>query len=157
MSACNQEQFVRRAAVENRWSDALRQHVTECADCGAAAGAARFMSRVGKIDERQHVLPDPGVIWLKAQLLRTSVAADRAARPLNIAQIVSYVVVAAGWAAVLTWKWSDLRTWLLGFTPAHMVQGLASSSTLSASFLMMVVVLASLTVMLGVHTILAEE
>lgn len=157
MSACGQEKFVRRAAAENRWSDALRQHVAECADCAAAEKASRFMARFGRIDERQHVLPDPSVLWLKAQLLRGSAAADRAARPLNIAQIVAYVVVAAGWAAVLTWKWSDLRTWLLGFTPTHMVQGLATSSTLSASFLMMVVVLASLTVMLGLHTILAEE
>lgn len=157
MSACNQEPLVRRAAVENRWTDALQEHVRTCSDCAAAAAAAPFMTRFARVDERRHALPDPSVVWLKAQLLRGNIAAERAARPLNFIQMVAYVVVAAGWAAVLTWKWADLQAWLLGFTPTQMVKGLSGTSSLSVSFLMMVVVLASLTVMLGLHTILAED
>jgi hypothetical protein len=155
--ACRHEPHIIRAVAEDRWTDALRDHVASCADCAAAAAATPFMARLARLDERQQKLPDPGVLWLKAQLLRGGALAERAARPLTIVQIVAYVVVAAGWAAVLTWRWPDLQRWILGFTPARMVQGMAHSSTLSVTFLLMVVVLASMTVMLALHTILAED
>jgi hypothetical protein len=157
VSACDRERLVRRAARENRWTDELLEHARTCSDCNAAAAAAPFMSRFAGINEREHILPDPSVVWLKAQLLGASVAADRASRPLNLIQVVAYVAVATGWAAVLTWKWADLEAWLLGFTPTRMVQGLSGASTFSLSFLMTVVILASVTVMLGLHTILAED
>jgi uncharacterized membrane protein len=81
---------------------------------------------------------------------------DRASRPITRVQIAAYVIVAAGWAALVTWKWSDLQRWLLGFTPTQMVQSMSHGS-LSVTFLLTVVVLATMTVMLGLHTILAED
>ena len=155
---CVQEHLARRAAVEDRWTEALRQHVKECRDCAAAAAAAPFMTRFAKIDARQRALPDPAVLWLKAQLLRGTAVADRATRPLNIAQMAAYLAIAAGWAALLTWKWSDLQQWLLGFTPASLVgEAAGAHSSMSAAILVSVVILSSLTVMLGLHAILAEE
>lgn len=154
---CRHETHVIRAVRDNQWTDALRDHAAGCADCAAAAAAAPFMSRLARLDERQQKLPDPAVMWLKAQLLRGSAMADRATRPLTIIQIAAYLVVAGGWAAVLTWKWSDLRQWLLGFTPSSMVQGMAHGSPMSVTFLLMVVALASMTVMVALHTILAED
>lgn len=154
---CRHEQHVVRAVTEDRWNDALRAHVPTCADCTAAASAAPFMRKLSRIDERQRKLPDPAVLWLKAQLLRSTVLADRAMRPLNFVQIAAYVAVAAGWAAVVTWRWADLQRWIFTFTPATMVQDMTSRSQLSITFVLAVVVLASLTLMLGLHTILAEE
>jgi hypothetical protein len=151
---CRHEPQVRRAASENRWTDALREHVATCAECAAAAAAAPFMTRLAHLDERLRKLPDPAVVWLKAQLFRGNFVAARAARPLNIVQMMAYGIVAAGWAAVLTWKWTDLQRWLLSFTPARLMEGVSS---LPVTFLLTVVVLATLTVMLGLHTILAEE
>ena len=154
---CRHEQLVIRAATEDRWTEALREHVPACADCAAAAAAAPFMRRIARVDERQRQLPDPAVVWLKAQLLRGTSIADRAMRPFNIVQICAYLGVAAGWAAVVTWRWSDLEKWLLGLTPTHMAQGIAQGSPLSVTFLLMVVILASMTAMLALHTILAED
>jgi hypothetical protein len=154
---CRYEVHVIRAVAEARWTDSLRQHVTECADCAAAAAAAPFMTRIARMDERQQKLPDPSVVWFKAQLLKGSAIADRITSPLNIVQIVAYAVVAAGWAGMLTWKWPDLQRWLLSFTPSQMAQGVTHSNTLSISFLLTVVILASMTVMLALHTILAED
>ncbi|HSP33843.1 MAG TPA: hypothetical protein VLU46_05955, partial [Thermoanaerobaculia bacterium] len=73
-----------RAASEDRWTESLREHVPTCADCSAAVAAAPFMRRISRIDARQRRLPDPAVLWLKAQLLRTTAIVDRAMRPLNI-------------------------------------------------------------------------
>ena len=154
---CRHEPHVRRAAVENQWTDALREHVQTCSDCSAAALAAPFMTRFARIDERRGKLPDPNVVWLKAQLLGSTAAAQRATRPLNILQMISYVIVAGGWASVLTWKWSDLQRWLLGFTPLQMAQNMTHSATMSSTFLLTVFVLATMTVGLAFHTIRAEE
>jgi hypothetical protein len=154
---CRHEPQVRRAAAEDRWTDALREHVTTCADCAAAADASQFMSRLSRLDERPRALPDPSVVWLKAQLLRGSAIAERAARPLNILQMIAYTAVAVGWTSVLTWKWNDLHRWLAGFTPASIATGGGLASPLSIPFLFMIVVLATMTVMLALHTILAED
>lgn len=156
--ACRHEPHVLRAAAEDRWSDALREHVKTCQECAIAAVAAPFMTRLARVDERQKRLPDPSVVWLKAQLLAGSAEADRIARPLNIAQMWAYGVVAAGWAALLTWKWNDMQRWLDTLTPTGIAQGLSDSgAALSGSVLMMLVVLSTVTVMLAFHTILAEE
>jgi hypothetical protein len=154
--ACRHEPQVRRAAAEDRWTEALREHVKTCADCAAAAAAAQFMNRLMRLDERPRSLPDPSVVWLKAQLLRGSAIAARAARPLNILQMIAYTAVAVGWTSVLTWKWSDLHRWLAGFTPVNLATGVSPAS-LSVTFLFTVVVLATMTVMLALHTILAED
>ncbi len=155
---CRHEPQVRRAAADDRWTDALREHVKSCEECAIAAVAAPFMSRLARIDERQRKLPDPSVVWLKAQLLGGSAVADRVARPLNIVQFISYGVVAAGWAALLTWKWSDLQRWIGSLTPSGLAAGLSGGgASLSGAFLAGLVALATVTVMLAFHTILAEE
>lgn len=156
--ACRHEPHVLRAANEDRWTDALRDHVKTCQDCAMAALAAPFMRRLARVDERQKKLPDPSVVWLKAQLLAGSAVADRAARPLNIVQMFAYGVVAAGWAALLTWKWNDLQRWLGTLTPSGVAEGLGGGGAgLSGSVLMMLMVLSTVTVVLAFHTILAEE
>ena len=155
---CRHETHVRRAAVEDRWSESLRAHVMECADCAAAASVAPFLSRFSKLEERRPRIPDPAVIWLKAQLLGSVAVAERVTRPLNIFQMVAYVVIAGGWAALLMWKWADLQHWALSFVPSHVVEGMAvGHSAVSGTLMAAAVVLASMTVMLGLHTILAED
>ena len=152
---CVQEPNVLRAAEEDRWNDALRAHILECEDCQAAAAIAPWMDRFARISDREHILPDPSVVWLKAQLLRGTMDAARAARPMTFAQLIAYLIVGTGWAALLTWKWQAVSAWLRHLTPAGMMTG--SSSELSFSFFALVFVLASSTVMIALHTILAEE
>ena len=151
---CLQETHVLHAAESNEWTDALREHVAACADCAAAATVAPWMERFSKIDARSHVLPDPAVVWLKAQLLRTVTVVDRVSRPMNVFQVVCYIAVAAGWATLLTWKWVALQAWIASFTSVRIFAGDARMSV--ASFVL-VFVLTSLTVMVALHTILADE
>jgi len=119
-----------------------------------------WMQQFAAIDDRQHGLPDPGTLWVKAKLLQTQAAMDRAARPITRVQIAAYLIVAGGWAALVTWKWSALSAWLNSFTPSHIILGAAgaqAATSLSMTFFMAVIALASVTVMLAFHTILAEE
>lgn len=155
--ACRREAEVLRAAGTDRWTDSLRDHVAGCGDCAAAAAVAPWIGRFAKMGDREHILPDPSLIWLKAKLLQGGIDAGRAARPLTAVQFLAYGAVAGGWAALLTWKWNAVESWLRGFTPAGLVQTAARAETLSVSFFSMLLVLASMTVMLALHTILAED
>jgi hypothetical protein len=127
------------------------EHAASCPDCAAAASVAPFMSRFARLEMREHTLPDPKVIWVRATLFGANAAADQVSRPLNIAQFVTYFFVAAGWAAFLMWKWSDLEQWLSG------IARFQASGSPSAALLLVLVALVSTTMMLALHTILAEE
>ena len=156
---CAQEEHVLRAAARGEWNESLRAHVAGCADCAAAAETAPWLTQFASLDDREHLLPDPSIVWLKAKLLRDAVAAERVARPMTIVQMSAYVIVAACWAALLTWKWGAIQEWLLRFTPTGFLQGISGSGAtqLSMTFFATVFVLSSATVMLALHTILAED
>jgi hypothetical protein len=153
MSECRFE----RDVLAGRWTDSLRAHVAQCADCSAAASVAPFIGELAAVDMREHPLPDPQVVWLKAQLLRSSIGVERATRPLKVFQIFSYVVVAAGWTALLAWKWPALQALLHSFTPERFFQNATAAASLSMTFFVTVFVLASITIGLALHTMIAED
>jgi hypothetical protein len=153
MSACRFEQDV----IAGRWTDSLRGHVAQCADCEATMLVAPQMKELASVDMREHPLPDPQVVWLKAQLLRNTVAAERGSRPLKIVQMISYVVVAGGWTAVLAWKWIAIQAVIHSMTPASLLQNAGQAASLSVTFFALVFVLSSITIGVALHTILAED
>lgn len=154
---CRLEPQIVRAAAEDRWTDQLRAHLRECDDCVAAVSVAPWMHRFARISDRDHRLPDPSVVWLKAKLLQGAADASRASRPLDFVQLFAYLVVAGGWAGLLTWRWNAVQAWLRAFTPSGIVTNAARAESLSMSFFALLLVLASITVMLALHTIIAEE
>lgn len=153
---CRYEHEMVAAAESGQWTDELREHARTCADCAAAVSVSAWMDLLGRTDERQHKLPDPSVVWLKSQILRGSMVVERASRPITLLQIISYVGVAGAWAAFLSVKWASIQRWITGWSPqdiaSHAAAGPVSLSVLAAFF-----VLSSITVMLALHTILAEE
>jgi len=124
------------------------------------AHVAAWMQQFAGIDDQERRLPDASSIWVKAKLLQSAAAAERAVLPITRTQIVAYVVIAACWAALLNWKWVALSAWFRGLTPTHMIlhaAGAETAATVSATFFAALIALASVTVMLAFHTILAEE
>jgi hypothetical protein len=105
-------------------------------------------------------LPDANTLWIKAKLMQSTVAAERAALPLTRFQVVAYAIVAAAWASLVTWKWTALQAWINSLSPTRIVlasAGAQAATSLSLTFLMALIALASVTVMLAFHTILAED
>ena len=156
---CPFEPNVIDAAASGAWTESLRAHVASCEDCAAAAEIAPWMSEFSRHDDREHILPDPAVLWLKAKLLQSSASVERVALPITRMQVAAYLILAAGWAALLTWKWSALQAWMTALNPGRIAAstGATGAATLSITALVMVVLLASGTVMVAFHTILAEE
>jgi hypothetical protein len=157
---CPFEPNVLDAAASNAWTESLRTHVASCEDCAAAAEVASWMTTFSGLDEREHILPDPAVLWLKAKLLQSKAVVDRASLPITRLQIAAYLIIAGGWAAILTWKSAALQLWINHFSPGHIILGAAGAETtrsLSLGVLFAIVLLASATVGVAMHTILAEE
>jgi hypothetical protein len=158
MSACRFEPQIIEAVQRDQWTSALREHLTGCDECIAAAAVAPWMSRFAKTGDREHRLPDASIVFLKAKLMQGRADMRRVSRPMDVVQMIAYLVVAGGWAGLLTWKWTAVQTWIRGFTPsAILLQTTGRGESLSVSFFAFVIVLASITVMLALHTIMAEE
>jgi hypothetical protein len=157
MNGCEHEKDVLRAMRDDDWNDALRAHVATCDECSAAVDAAAWMNRFAALDDREHVLPNPTIVWLKSQILQQSRTVDRATRPMNAVQLAAYVLVAGGWAAMMMTKWQAIQAWISSVSPSHVLLGASDSGSLSITFFAVVLILTSATVMLALHTILAEE
>jgi hypothetical protein len=154
---CRFEPQLLRAAQNDQWTTVLREHLGDCDECVAAMSVAPWMNQFARISDREHMLPDPSIIWLKAKLLQGMADVNRASRPMDIVQLVAYVVVAAGWAGALLWRWDAVEAWLESFARTGMAATVTHAGSLSMSFFALVFVLASTTVVLALHTILAEE
>lgn len=145
---CPHEAHVVYAATANAWTSSTREHVASCQACAAAAAVAPFMDRLAGSDLPQPVLPDPALLWLRSQLPAPAVAA-RVGRPVQVVQIICYLVVTAGWLGLLASKWSALEAWISSFAPV------TGTSTLFPSIA--VLLLSSLAVTLALHAVLADE
>jgi hypothetical protein len=156
MSGCQHEREILAAASEG-WSEKESAHAAGCVECATAAQVDPWMKRFARINLREQVLPDPSLVWLKANLLRGNEQAVRATRPLDVVQLLSYLIVAGGWASLLTLRWDTIREWMASLTPSAIMHHAGSAPSLSLSFVTIVFVLSSMTVMLAMHTILAEE
>ena len=160
---CRYENDVLRAVRDDRWTDSLHAHAASCDECSAAEAAGAWMHRFAAIDDRQHILPNPSIVWLKAQLLQQTRTVERAARPMNAVQIAAYVIVATCWAGLLTWKWKAIEAWFGTLEPSRIflaasgANASANAASLTLTFFLIVALLTSATVMLALHTILAEE
>ncbi|HKR99922.1 MAG TPA: hypothetical protein VJU79_10465, partial [Candidatus Dormibacteraeota bacterium] len=101
---------------------------------------------------------DPTVLWLKAQILRGADGMERVSKPMTVAQLVAYLAVAAGWTGLLTWRWEAIIRWFENLNPAQaLANSAAGSASLSMTFFLCVLVLSSVTIVVAMHTILAEE
>lgn len=152
-TACRYEQDVLRGD----WNESLRRHIDGCDECTATASVSAWMTSFANVEDRQHPLPDPTLMYLKAQLLQQTKTVERATRPMTIANIASYALIASGWAALVTWKWNAIQAWVASLSPRGIVFGVANEPSLSISFFATLILLASATMMLALHTILAEE
>jgi hypothetical protein len=137
-------------------SDDCRCGLPTCDECSIAA----WMHDFAAIDDREHILPNASIVWLKAQLLQQTRTVDRAARPMTIVQTSAYVFVAACWTMLLSWKWDAVVAWANTLTPSRFLltaTGNSTATSLTMTFFMVVALLSSATVMLALHTILAED
>jgi len=156
---CNREPEMLEAAARGQARDdhqtrstnddgAVATHLASCASCRDAVAAVAWIRDMADTSvDAPYPLPDPGVIWWKAQLLRRWESERRAVAPI---ERMHWVEIAAGVASLsvfLAWQWSGLVGVLARLSPANLA-AITSSSSAAATPSMLTLV-AGVTVALG--------
>lgn len=92
-------------------------------------------------------LPDPAVVWWKAQLLRRWESERRAVAPIERMHWVELAAGVASLGVFLVWQWSGLVNLLARLSPAKLAA--LSSSSASAAGPSMLILVVGVTVALG--------
>ena len=71
--------------------------------------AAAWMGRLAELSRSEGALPDPALIWWRAQLLERQDAQARVARPMEIAQWLSLVVAVVTVVVLCAMNWSGIQ------------------------------------------------
>jgi hypothetical protein len=90
----------------------LRAHLEGCETCRQDAEIAAWMIELAGLPVDSARLPDPGMLWWKAQLLQRWDAQRRAAEPIEQGQRFQVWVGAAASAALLYWLWPEAQAWI---------------------------------------------
>jgi hypothetical protein len=109
---CSEDSAVVRAVRSGKWNESLEAHVRECGTCRRVRQAAQWMQALAsgsQLDAREQInLPDPQVLWLRAQLSERQASAERAHRILQWVEIGFAMVICAGLGLWLAWDWSEV-------------------------------------------------
>ena len=101
--ACPFAVAVLEAARNGQWSESLRSHVCECAQCAETARVAMWMGNVASHLGRDETAPDPTYIWLKAEIeKREQDAARMSLRELAAQTVLNLALTLAAAAALLS-------------------------------------------------------
>jgi predicted anti-sigma-YlaC factor YlaD len=127
------------AARGEEGTGTAKAHLASCASCREAVAAVAWMRQMADASGETHPLPDPAVIWWKAQLLRRWESERRATAPL---ERMHWVEVAAGVASLgvfLVWQWSGLVTLAARLSPASLAAISSSASTVANPLVVMLI------------------
>jgi hypothetical protein len=130
----------------------LRDHARGCEACSAAAKVSVWMNTLASTAREVRPMPDPMVVYLKARILETLPREQRSLQPLHLLQRLSFGAVGLGWAVLLTWKWEAISS----FSIERAFAGAIGGASVSPSMAALVFALACATVLVSVHTALAE-
>jgi hypothetical protein len=109
---CEKEPLVLEAVRTGEWNDELRRHTTDCSACSDAALASSFLLAMREEDRAEARVPHAGRVWWKAQLQARRQAAERAARPITLAQTAAFAFAALAFAGICVWQWPVVHAWL---------------------------------------------
>lgn len=137
--ACTEQPDILSATAAGRVLPApLAAHLAACPSCRAQVEAIACVRQLAEIpDDPRHPLPDPGVIWWKAQLLRRWQAERAASAPIERMRWIELVAGLASLAVFLAWQWSGVVTFVSRAIPA----GVSAVSTTAPSDNSLVLVL----------------
>lgn len=153
--------MVDAAARGDERTGAVQAHLASCASCREAVAAMGWMRRMADASGDSHPLPDPGVIWWKAQLLRRWESERRAVAPIERMHWVELVSGLACFGIFLVWQWSGLANIVARLSPSNLA-AISSSSMSAASPLALMLVLGGTLavcgmIFAGLHRMLTER
>jgi hypothetical protein len=161
---CSQEMAVARAARSGHWDTALKSHADDCPACKEVVQTVLAMQSLAA-PAAIAPMPDADLLWRKALLEQRQAAAQRAQRPLRIAEYASLGVIALALSGWLAWYWPALQPQLAGW-PTSLLPALwqaawflleANPSSVSALAPSAWIALLAVAVTLAAYPLLAED
>ena len=161
--ACSEQPDILVAASGGQaLSASLETHLASCPSCREQVDAVTFLRGLAETPDTTHPLPDPAVLWWKAQLLRRWQAERAAAAPIERMRWVELASGLASLAAFLVWQWRSLVGLIANAIPAGIAAASAAPESISPMAVLLLVgatasigalVLAALHRRLGGHQI----
>jgi hypothetical protein len=122
---CPQEEAVAAAVRSGRWSPELRAHRDGCLSCAELTlVVAALAADADELVADSRPLPDPGLIWFRAQLASREHKLDRATRGIVWVQRAAVAAVVAVAAALAPEIWSFVGGVVSGLDIEGPAQGL---------------------------------
>lgn len=113
---CEREEELAEAIRMERWPEGapseLREHVSGCPACRELSLITGNLRQEGKLAQSEAVLPEAGFVWWKARLFARRAAAERAARPVVIAERAGLIAGALAAAGLVAWEWPLFKRFL---------------------------------------------
>lgn len=106
---CRQEPSILKALRTGKWGnwhDSHSQHLNDCSDCRETVDVARWMRLL--VQEHREPLPDPKIVWLRAQIAGETAQRERVLAPVMLAHIVVQVIIGVCSAGWLFWNWPEI-------------------------------------------------
>ena len=132
---CARETEVSQALRTGEWQEALETHAAVCPVCREVLFVSGSMKVLAKESEDRGPLPDPYLVWLKAQLTDRHLADERAWQALTAVEAVLKAAAAAtvwGW---LAWQWPLIHQKLAEWMPPSQYGDWAANWSLIGSTL----------------------
>lgn len=109
---CTLEDRVLEATRSEDLTEGLSRHLASCRSCSDAVAIDELLqAEAGAVLELPR-LPDPGRIWVQARQQRLLQAADRATKPIRVAEKIALATGAVGLAVGTAMSWPMVRSWL---------------------------------------------
>jgi len=161
---CDKLSSVSEAAAAGHETDrAVADHLAACPTCREAVETICWMRRMADTTGESHSLPDPDVIWWKAQLLRRWNADRRASAPIERMHKAELFAGLASLVGFVAWQWSGLTQMLALLSPSRLVTwstqttaSSAASNPSSVAFLLGSLLLGAM-ILAGVHRMLQRD
>ena len=132
LRACSEQPDILIAAASGRpLSASLEAHLASCPSCREQVGAVTFVRGLADTPDAPHQLPDPAVIWWKAQLLRRWQAERVAAAPIERMRWIEFAAGLASLMVFLVWQWQGLVGLVASAIPAGVAAASAAPQTAS--------------------------
>lgn len=161
---CDKQPALLEAAASGHETDpGVADHLASCPACREAVEAVCWMRRMAESTTESHALPDPDVIWWKAQLLRRWEANRRAAVPIERMHKAELFAGLASLAGFVVWQWSGLTKALSSLNPARLVAWSANAAAAgspgdaSGAALLFGSLVVGAMILAGVHRMLADK
>ncbi len=110
---CPHEKEIAQATRTGEWKPSLTLHRQHCPICLEVVQVAGSVQTLLTVPESTRPLPDPDLIWFRAQLMKMQSAEVRILRPFLVADISVSVISVATVALLFTWHWPKIQQFLV--------------------------------------------